>query len=281
MKNLYHTRRIRIKLIHIVFIMLVVYLLAFGLAQAQSEQIVVPLSNPNQPGQLSIQIIRGSITVRGYNGEEVIIQTVSKSEEGNNGEDAEERNGLRRIRNNSIGLEAVEENNRVHIKTNVPNHAVSLEIQVPTNFSVKAKTINDGKISIENVRGEIEAINVNGDIYLNNISGSAVANTVNGELIVTFSEVTPDTPMSFTSLNGDIDVTFPATTKMLAKMKTMNGEIFTDFDMNVTTLDNRKTSHEGGVYKVKIDNQVTGMVNGGGPEIYFENHNGDIFIRKR
>lgn len=278
MKILHHSRRVTIKLIHIILIMLVVYLLAFGIAHAQSEQIAIPLSNPNQAGELTVHLVRGSIRVEGYNGKEVIIRTSSKNEDE---EEHKVKNGLRKVNSNSFGLEAVEDNNRVHIRTSSPNSLVNLEIQVPTNFSIKAKTVNDGKINIENVQGEIEASNVNGGIYLKNISGSAVANTVNGELIVTFNKVTPDTPMSFTSLNGDVDVTFPASTKMLAKMKTLNGEIYTDFDMNVTTLDDHKASSEGGVYKVKIDNRVTGKVNGGGPEIYFENHNGDIFIRKQ
>lgn len=275
---LHHSRHVTIKLIHIVLIMLVVYLLAFGIAHAQPEQIAIPLSNPGQPGELTVHLVRGSINIEGYNGKEVIIRTSSKEK---NEEEQEEKNGLRRINNNSFGLEAVEDNNRIHIRTSAPNKLVTLEIQVPANFSIKAKTVNDGKINIEHVQGEIEASNINGGIYLKNISGSAVANTVNGELIVSFDKVTPDTPMSFTSLNGDVDVTFPASIKMVAKMKTLNGEIYTDFDMNVTTLEDRKSSNEAGVYKVKVDNRVTGKVNGGGPEIYFENHNGDIFIRKQ
>ncbi len=268
-----------LKLIHIILIIIVVYLLAFGLANAQSEPVTIPLSKPGQPGTLTVELVSGSITVQGYEGKEVIVRTSGTDED----EDDKPRtkDGLRRITNNGFELEAIEENNSVYIKTRRPNRPSDLEIQVPINFSVKARTVNNGTVRIENVQGEVEANNVNGSIYLTDISGSAVANTVNGKLVAVFRQVTPDTPMSFTSLNGDIDVTFPAATKMSARIKTLNGEIYTDFEMNVTTTGNRETSRSGGMYKVKLDNQINGTVNGGGPEMYFKNHNGDIYIRKK
>ena len=266
------------KLIRIVFIILIVYLLAFSMAHAQSESLAIPLSNPGQAGELRIQLVRGAITIRGYDGQEVLVQTLNDEDH----DDDNEKNGLRRIGSGgNLSMEAIEENNRVTIQSKSHGSEVNFDIQVPRNFSIKAKTVNDGKLYVENVNGEIEASNVNDDVELKNISGSAVANTVNGDITVTFDAVTPDTPMSFTTLNGDIEVTFPTSTKMLAKMKTLNGEIYTDFDMDVKTLDNRQTSNEGGIYRVKIDKEITGQVNGGGPEVYFKSHNGDIIIRKK
>jgi DUF4097 and DUF4098 domain-containing protein YvlB len=37
---------------------------------------------------------------------------------------------------------------------------------------------------------------------------------------------------------------------------------------------------KGGKYKVKIDKNVRGTINGGGQEIQFKNFNGNIYIRK-
>ncbi|MEM9671898.1 MAG: DUF4097 family beta strand repeat-containing protein [Bacteroidota bacterium] len=269
------------KLIRIIFIVLIVYLLAFGMAIAQSDELLaIPLSNPGEPGEIRVQLVRGGITIRGYDGQEVIVQT--SADEDYYEDDERERNGLRKISSGgNLSMEAIEENNRVTIKSRSPQSTVNLDIQVPRNFSVKAKTVNDGRLLIENIIGEIEASNVNDDIELQNISGSAVVNTVNGEVTVVFDKVTPDTPMSFTTLNGDIEVTMPTATPMLAKMKTLNGEIYTDFDMDVKATDKRESSNEGGVYRVKIDKEVTGTVNGGGPEMYFKSHNGDIIIRKK
>ncbi|MGB3586606.1 MAG: DUF4097 family beta strand repeat-containing protein [Tunicatimonas sp.] len=268
------------KLIRIILITIIVYLIAFGIANAQDELLAIPLTNPNQPGELRVELVRGSIFVRGYDGKEVIVQTAPTTS--NYVDDNQGRGGLRKISSGgNISMEAIEEGNRVTVRSRAPESSFDFDIQVPRNFSIKAKAINDGVIFIENVSGEIEASNINDDVELQNISGSAVVNTVNGEVTVVFDEVTPDTPMSFTTLNGDIEVTFPTSTAMLAKMKTLNGEIFTDFEMDVKANNKRETSNDGGIYRVKVDKEIMGTVNGGGPEIYFKSHNGDIIIRKK
>ena len=268
------------KLIRIILITLVVYLIAFGMANAQDELLAIPLTNPGQSGELRVDLVRGSITIQGYDGEEVIVQTAPTKS--NYVDDNRGRDGLRKISSGgNISLEAIEENNRVTVRSRAPESSFDFDIQVPRNFSVKAKAVNEGVIFIENIEGEVEATNVNGDVELQNILGSAVVSTVNGEVTVVFDEVTPDTPMSFTTQNGVIEVTFPNSIAMLAKMKTLNGEIYTDFDMDVNTKNNKKSSNDGGIYRVKIDKEIMGTVNGGGPEVYFKSHNGDIIIRKK
>ncbi len=280
MNVLPHLSRDIMKLIRIILITLIVYLIAFGMAKAQDELLAIPLSNPGQPGELRVELVRGSIFIRGYEGSEVVVQTAPT--ESNYVDDNQGRDGLRKISSGgNISMEAIEEDNRVTVRSRAPESSFDFDIQVPRNFSVKAKAINDGTIFIENINGEVEATNINDDVELQNISGSAVVSTVNGEITVVFNEVTPDTPMSFTTLNGDIEVTFPTSTAMLAKMKTLNGEIFTDFDMDVKANNKRESSNDRGIYRVKIDKEIMGTVNGGGPEIYFKSHNGDIIIRKK
>ena len=265
------------KLLKIILISLIVYLLAFGIAMAQ-DQIAVPLSNPAQPSELSVELVRGSVTVRGYQGQEILIHTQAL---GKQNEALTSRNGMRRITSRGYDLEATEDDNRVRVKVRTPNKRVDLTIQVPTRCSVSARTVNDGHLRIEDVQGEIEATNVNGHIFLENISGSAVANTVNGRLEASFTRVTPDTPMAFTSLNGNVDVTFPATTKMTLKMKTLNGEIYTDFDLKISSEGTVVKSEQGSVYRIKVNNQIIGDINGGGPTVQLKNHNGNIYVRKK
>ena len=40
--------------------------------------------------------------------------------------------------------------------------------------------------------------------------GSVIANTTNGDVVIELFEVHADTPMSFSSWNGDVQVTLPA-----------------------------------------------------------------------
>lgn len=265
------------RLVKVVLIALLVYLLAIGLANAQ-EQIAIPLSRPGEPGQLEVQMVRGSINIQGYNGQEVVVRI---NERGKKVEKETSRDGMRKISGPTYGLEASEKDNIVRIDTHSPNQLADLEIMVPPNFSVNAQTVNDGSIHVSGLKGEMEISNVNGNITLEGIGGSAVASTVNGNVKVVFVEVTPDTPMAFSSLNGDIDVSFPANTKMSAQMKTLNGEIYTDFDMNVNAAGNIDKRKENGVYKVSVDKSINGNINGGGPKVIFKNHNGNIYIRKK
>lgn len=249
------------------------------LSRAQ-EQIAIPLSNPGQPGKLEISIVRGSISVTGYDGQEVIIRYNTDEDDDKN---RVTQDGLRRISNNSAGFEATENKNTVRINGASPMREIDFEISVPRNFSLHLSTVNSGDLTLENINGEMELSNVNGDITLQNISGSALVNTVNGDITATFNSVDGSKPMAFSNLNGDIDITLPANAKLTAKMKSEWGEVFTDFEMDVRRSDTNVKSSDSrdGVYKVSVNNWIYGNINGGGPEYLFKSMKGDIYIRKK
>jgi hypothetical protein len=248
---------------------------AFG--QATADRVTVPFSDPSRPGQVKVSLINGSITVKAYNGKEVIIEARSK------GRDSEEsREGLRRIPILATGIEAEEENNVITIGTGGPQRTVDLDIQVPVRTSLKLSTINGGQILVEGVRGELEVKNINGAVTLNKVAGSAVAHALNGRILATFTEVDPK-PMSFSSMNGQIDVTFPADLKATLKLKSEHGEVYSDFDIAVKQAAQpivEDAKGDRGKYRVRVDRTVHGVVNGGGAEIQFSNFNGSIYIRK-
>lgn len=256
------------------------FILLFSASALAQDQIAIPLSNPDQPGKLKIGVVRGSISVNGYDGKEVIIRYGSEDEEDSNREVT--KNGLRRISNNTIGFEAKEDNNEVEIGGVAPMRDISFDISVPRNFSLELSTVNGGDIIVENVNGEMEISNVNGEITLTNVSGSAVANTVNGDIKATFNTIAPNKPMAFSNLNGDIDITLPANAKVTAKMKSEWGEMFTDFDMNITQDRGKVDASSGsGTYKVSVNSWIYGTINGGGPEYLFKSMRGDIYVRKK
>ncbi|WP_324678367.1 DUF4097 family beta strand repeat-containing protein [Hymenobacter sp. GOD-10R] len=254
------------------------------LAQSgDKDQLVVPLSSPGKPGMLRVKLVNGSINVVGYSGKDVIIDAGSRE-----GKRTATRpipanaNGLRRIDNDSgVELTVDENDNRINVKTDSYRHPVNLVIKVPQHFSLQISTVQDGNIVVENVTGELEVGNVNGGIQLKDVSGSAVANTVNGPVTATFRSVTTSTPMAFSSVNGAIDVTFPSNTKAALKLKSDQGEIYSDFDL-VTEKSAAKINrtNEGGTYRVNVDNWTYGKLNGGGSEVMMKTLNGNIYIRK-
>lgn len=263
----------------------VILLLVAGLQEtraqqnANDQQIAIPLSNPGQPGSLNLGVVRGSITVTGYDGDEVLINY--GGEDASSGQQEVTRQGLRRISDSGIGFEVTEDNNEVHVGSVSPMRSVDFRVSVPRNFALHLSTVNGGEIRVENVSGEMEISNVNGPITLVNVGGSVVANTVNGDISATFRSVAEGKPMAFTNLNGDIDVTFPAGVRMNARMRSEWGEVFTDFDMDLDRTGGVDRSGDSGTYKVSVNHWINGAVNGGGPEYQFRSMRGDIYIRRQ
>jgi DUF4097 and DUF4098 domain-containing protein YvlB len=132
------------------------------------------------------------------------------------------------------GLDVTEMDNVIRVNSNsFFNGAMDLVIQVPVDTSVKVNTFAGGAITVDNIAGEIEATNMAGPVTITNASGSVVAHSMTGKVTVALNKVLPDKSMSFSTMNGDIDVTLPADTKARFKMRTDNGDIYTDFDVTM------------------------------------------------
>lgn len=255
-----------------------------------AEEFTVPLSDPTKRGKLKAHLNYGSITIKGTGRKDVLVRYRSEEENENEHDHDEDdrdkartsRAGLKKIAGAGMDLEAVESNNYVRVQSDSWSNRLDLEIEVPSNFDLEVHTYNDGNLMLTNIQGELALTNYNGEITALNISGSVIATTYNGEIKVTFDKVTEGTPMSFSTYNGDIDLTFPASTKANFKMKTEQGEIYTDFDMKITSTGPVKVSDSKSNYtKIRIDDYKRGEVNGGGAEITMKNYNGDILIRKK
>ncbi|HZS52922.1 MAG TPA: DUF4097 family beta strand repeat-containing protein [Bryobacteraceae bacterium] len=256
-------------------------------AQDGGERVNVPLTDPSRPARVHAHLLMGGITVRGGNTREVVVEMRPKSgSEPHEAPVPPKASGMHRLDlPGNAGLDITEQDNTVNIKTTAWNRHGDLMITVPRHSSLQLKTINDGDIDVEQVDGEIDADALNGRITLKNIAGSVLAHALNGPILVTLDQVDPAKPMSFSTLNGDIDVTLPDNVKANVRMKTDNGEIYSDFEVkldsgsNVTTNNSDRRDH--GAYHIRLDRTFHGTINGGGPEYQFTSFNGQIFIRKK
>jgi DUF4097 and DUF4098 domain-containing protein YvlB len=251
-----------------------------------ADRVTVELTDPSQPAFLSVGLINGGITVTGYDGKEVIVEAKTDLKKiDRSGEGSGKSAGMVRIPVNSSSLTVEEYRNKVEIGTDSWANRVDLTISVPKKTSLELSCVNSGDITVENVEGDIDASNTNGSVSLLNIAGSAVANAHNGDVTVTLVRIDPEKDMAFSSFNGDVDVAFPASIKAKVKLKTVQGEIYSDFEIKQIENPERviRENHRdsGGKYMVKIDRAFWGTINGGGQEIQFSNYNGDIYIRKQ
>jgi DUF4097 and DUF4098 domain-containing protein YvlB len=173
------------------------------------------------------------------------------------------------------GLQVTEEDNTINVKLNPPAFG-KVVISVPADTSLKLKA-NLGPITVEGVRGEVEVKSLNGAVTLTGISGTVVADSLNSAIKVTMDRVDPARPMSFSSLNGSLDVTLPADTKANLKIHTDHGEIYSDFEIKMTGSGTAANREKGSL----SPGAMSGTINGGGAEITFRTLNGKINIRKK
>ena len=267
------------KAFFIIFVLIGINRLVFA-QENFTEQIFVHLTHPDKSGLLVVEHFKGSITVTGYEGDLVMVEAALRghAEEEVNGKDTE---GMKLISAHEIELSAQEKNNTVTVFSNSHKKTIDLDIKVPKEFSLKLNTVYNGKISVNNVIGEIEISNINGNVDMDNVSGSAMINTVDGDIEIRFGKITEGTPMAFTSVYGKVDVMFPENSKISVKMKSDNGKIYSDFDLQ---MENRKTktdrSLKTGEKVIFPEKWTYGKINGGGAEILLKSFDGNIYLRK-
>lgn len=250
-------------------------------AQDSGDKITVPFRDASAPKTLKVSLQNGSVTVRGYEGKDATIESSGRlSSRSRRPSNVPE--GMHRIDIGAMGLDVTEENNVINV---VGQNASHVTIQVPVQTSLVLRSVNGGAITVENISGSIDANHTNGAITITNVSGSVLANTTNGKVTVSLNQVAPDKAMSFTSFNGTVDVTLPASAKANVMMKTNNGEIWSDFDIKLSASGKppvvEDSRSKNGKYRVHVDRAMYGSINGGGPEMQFVTFNGNILIHKK
>ncbi len=154
------------------------------------------------------------------------------------------------------------------------------KLKVPKNVDLFVRTINGGDIRIENTHGSFDVKNINGGITARGISGSGKMYALNGDVEIRFTQ-NPDEHCYFGSLNGVVDVQFLPGLSADLRIKTFNGEVYSDFE--VTKLKSRQPirKKEGQKFTYKIDKSTGVRIGNGGPEFEFDAFNGDIYIAKK
>jgi hypothetical protein len=81
-------------------------------------------------------------------------------------------------------------------------------------------------------------------------------------------------------MNGNVDLTLPAVSKANLKMRTGNGGIYTDFDIQMPASSANTTTDHTGLRRIHVEKNVAGTINGGGAEFDLRSQNGNIYLRK-
>jgi DUF4097 and DUF4098 domain-containing protein YvlB len=248
-------------------------------AQQSPERLTVNFSDPSKPGTVKIRVMEGSITVKGANRRDVLVETRPRSTSSRQPQ-GDPPPGLRRLAQPG-GFSLEEENNELSISSSF-GRSVDFEIQVPARTNLRLSTINGGDVVVDGVDGEVEVNNVHGPITLTNIAGSIMAHSVNGAVKATLTRATPDKAMAFTSMNGIVDVTLPSSIKANLKLRSDRGDVFTDFDVQMrgATPKPVEDPRQKGKFRIDVNKTIYGMVNGGGQDVELRTFTGNVFVRK-
>ena len=255
--------------------------LAGAQQQPDADRVTVPLSDASRPALIEVSLTQGSITVRGGNRKDVLVTARPDADRPSRRYDPD-ASGLRRIPQNA-GYRISEEANRIKIQSDNPNRAITFEIEAPSRSNLKLSTVNGGEILVEGIDGEIDVSNVNGGIALNNVAGSVNAGTTNGSVRALLTRVTGAREMSFTSLNGSVDVTLPPATKANLRLRSDHGDVYSDFDVQLAQASAptvQETRGGNGRYRINRNRTVVGAINGGGPEFELRTFNSNVYVRK-
>jgi len=249
-------------------------------AQPSADRVTVPLSDPSRPALIDVSLVQGSITVRGANRKDVLVVARPETDRPSRRSDPD-ATGMRRIPQ-SAGFRITEDANRIKVASDSPNRSITFDIEAPSRTNLRLQAVNGGEILVENIEGDLEISNVNGGITLNGVAGTVNAGTTNGGVRASLTRVTADKQMAFTSLNGTVDVTLPAATKANLRLRSDHGDVYSDFDVQLSAAAPVVEENRGsnGRYRISRNRSIIGAINGGGPEFELRTFNSNVYVRK-
>jgi hypothetical protein len=245
-------------------------------------------------GVLALYNLSGALDVQGYDGDKVMIEI----DETISAKDAEKlETGKREFKlafqqtNDSIlvyiaepydsrphrNWKDVENNKQIEYE-----YQLEFTVKVPYHMNLDISTVMKGDITVKDVTGALRVNNVNGPINIQNAKGTTEARTINGNLTVNYLTVPPGESIYYT-LNGTLEVTYPASLSADLQFKSMNGGFYTDFpNMEILPVRVTKNVEKDGTatrYRLSMDKQV--RIGSGGKLFRFETMNGNIYIKKQ
>lgn len=211
--------------------MLLACLVLAGAATATAQEettATVRFSDPSRPGTLKLNLMLADIRVVGADTREITVRADAPLDNGGK----PRTDGLRSL-GGGTAYRIVEKDNTVTIDSGEMHgwHSpASFEITVPRSTSVILRTMHGGETLVRDVSGDVEVTNQNGDVMLEGLSGGVAADTMNGEIKAVFTSLSRGKAYSFASMNGEISIRVPATSKASVRFRAQLGEILTDFD---------------------------------------------------
>lgn len=238
------------------------------------ETLHLAFPDPDQKGQLVIDINRGFVEVSGHDQPEVVIEILNPPTRS-----GQDESGLQTRFAPNYDLDTDDAANQIKLDTYNQSFVLNLRIKVPYRTNLSLDAYRDGYIQVKNVTGIIDAHSEHGDIRLLDIAGSATAFSRNGELKIQLRDVAEDARLDFEGYNGAVDLTLPASVAATIAISSGTGTYKTAFDIESVSDPGEPLANLPVVAR-NFSGYRFGTINGGGIPLRIENRNGDIVLRK-
>jgi hypothetical protein len=160
------------------------------------------------------------------------------------------------------------------------HYKMDFVLKVPASVHLVVSTINDGDITVEQVKGAVDANNINGSIRLSNLVREAEATTINGDVDIDYTS-NPVKDCRFYSLNGDINALFRKGLAASLSFESFNGDFYTNID-NIESLPTQvEKSEKGKGIQYKVNGNRYKIGNGGAAYLDFETFNGNVYLKEK
>ena len=117
-------------LINAIFLLTIGLMLLVSSTFGQSSnEFSIPLSDPAKRGRIKAIINHGSVTIKGTARKDVLVKYTTEDDDEDESKDT--KNGLRRIGSGGMDLEVTENENTVSVHSGSWNSRLKLEIEVP------------------------------------------------------------------------------------------------------------------------------------------------------
>jgi len=260
----------------VIFSLAIALVLSGGFARAQKfsheKGTATSVTIQHLPAQIKLTETSGNkieIIAEGYEKEPVPEKAKGLKQINTHGED-----------NTKIGLMMTAHGDNVSFTgVEKPSGNVIYDFRVPKGMSVKIKNEipwgSEG-LQVKDFSSDLEIKTMNDDIRLNNVTGPLTINSMNGNISILFGQVSQDAPITVTAFNGEIDITMPAQTPANLVLSSMNGNIYSDFGLEIEENENDK----GFDFVFVGGSNLTGTINKGGVEMILKAFNDNIYLRK-
>jgi DUF4097 and DUF4098 domain-containing protein YvlB len=151
---------------------------------------------------------------------------------------------------------------RGHMSTRDNDTRVDFTVKVPAGIAFVGRTVN-GDVSTDRLDGDVAAHTVNGGITLA-AAGHAEATTVNGSIHASVGRTDWTDDAGFTTVNGSITLELPTGLNLDVSLRTVNGDLESDFPMSVQGRFGR--------------GHLSGKIGDGGRMLRLETVNGSIHL---